>query len=133
MARIARTVAVLIVAGAPRRAAASRCRRLAGAGARFAGAARLDGARWLLGGGHIDGRDQVVAAARLRGRRALVLVVSATAGAGTGEYQLVGDARVAAGRRLDAVVDGFVCLVCCDCWWKQWRWGGKGGGRGGGG
>lgn len=86
--------AVLVVAGTDRSAGAGRRNGL------VAVAALLVGSRRLLGGGHVHGRDQVVAAARLEGRRALVLVVAATAGAGAREDQLVGDARVAAGRRL---------------------------------
>lgn len=54
----------------------------------------------LFRGRYVDGRYQVVATARLKGRGALVLVVTATPGAGAGEYQIIVDARVATGRCL---------------------------------
>ena len=58
----------------------------------------------LLRGRHIDGRDQVIAAARLERRRALVLVIATASGAGAAEDQVVRDDRVATSRRLRRVV-----------------------------
>lgn len=110
--------AVLVIARA------LRARRRAG-GVRFVGGrARFAGGRWLLGGRHVDGRDQIVAAARFERWRAFVFVVAAaTAGTGTGEDEVVNQAGPGTGRCLVLCCFFFfvgVCECVCDAMMPRW-------------
>lgn len=72
-------------------------------------AALLRGCR-LLGGRHVDRSNQIIAAARLERRRALILVVAATAGTRAREDQIVYGARITTRWRLSSRVQSLNLL-----------------------
>lgn len=104
--------AVLIIAGSLRAIGVA----TAPAGAPGAQVVALLGGGCLLGGRYIHRSDQVVPAARLKGWRALVLVIAPAPGSRSREDQIVQGTRIATRRSLSSRVDSLILLQLI---WRQ--------------